>query len=151
MQPTRISLGDVQRVRDQCLCLASQRAARALARRFDAVFRPLGLTSGQFSMLMALSGQWQPSLAQLAGFLAMDQATVTAAIRRLDRAGLVTLSGDPRDGRIRRPALTEPGHALLAKALPVWQAEHDRLPPSPGLSEALAGLIAPDKSAFPPE
>ena len=38
-------------MRDHCLCLHAQRAARALARRFDAAFRPLGLTSGQFSLL----------------------------------------------------------------------------------------------------
>lgn len=36
-------------VRDTCLCLHVQRAARALARRFDEALRPLGLTNGQFS------------------------------------------------------------------------------------------------------
>jgi hypothetical protein len=34
------------RVRDTCLCLHLQQAARALARRFDAALRPLGLTNG---------------------------------------------------------------------------------------------------------
>ena len=42
-------------VRDHCLCLYAQRAARALARRFDDALRPLGLTNGQFSLLMALN------------------------------------------------------------------------------------------------
>jgi len=36
-------------VRDHCLCLAAQRAARTLARRFDEALRPAGLTSGQYS------------------------------------------------------------------------------------------------------
>ena len=40
------------RVRDTCLCLHVQQAARALARRFDEVLRPLGLTNGQFSLMM---------------------------------------------------------------------------------------------------
>ena len=35
-------------VRDTCLCLHVQRAARALARRFDEVLRPLDLTMGSF-------------------------------------------------------------------------------------------------------
>ncbi|RYG93702.1 MAG: MarR family transcriptional regulator, partial [Alphaproteobacteria bacterium] len=35
-------------VRDHCLCLAAQRAARALARRFDEALKPAGITSGQF-------------------------------------------------------------------------------------------------------
>jgi hypothetical protein len=42
-------------VRDTCLCLAAQRAARALARRFDEALRPLELTNGQFSLLMSLN------------------------------------------------------------------------------------------------
>ncbi|MBV9567317.1 MAG: MarR family transcriptional regulator, partial [Hyphomicrobiales bacterium] len=42
-------------VRDHCLCLHMQRAARAVARRFDAAFRPLNLTNGQFSLLMSLN------------------------------------------------------------------------------------------------
>ena len=56
-------------------------AARLLARRFDRVFAPLGITNGQFSMMVALTGQWRPKLSELAQFLAMDQATMTAASR----------------------------------------------------------------------
>ena len=53
-------------VRDACLCLHLQRAARALARRFDDAFRPLGLTSGQYSMMMALNRPEPPSIGQVA-------------------------------------------------------------------------------------
>ena len=49
----------VLEIRDQCLCLATQRTARLLARRFDRLFAPLGLTNGQFSLLVALSGPIQ--------------------------------------------------------------------------------------------
>ena len=42
-------------VRDSCLCLHVQRAARTLARLFDDALRPVGITSGQFSLLMALN------------------------------------------------------------------------------------------------
>jgi hypothetical protein len=42
-------------VRDSCLCLHVQRAARALARRFDEALRPVQLTNGQFSLLMSLN------------------------------------------------------------------------------------------------
>ena len=37
-------------VKDRCLCLHVQRAARALARRFDEELRPFELTNGQFSL-----------------------------------------------------------------------------------------------------
>jgi len=44
-------------IKDCCLCLHVQRAARALARRFDEELRPFELTNGQFSLLMSLNRQ----------------------------------------------------------------------------------------------
>lgn len=114
-------------VRDQCLCFAAQRTARELARRFDRLFAPLGLTNGQFSMMVAMGGMGQPKLGALARFLAMDHATVTAAIRKLAKRKLVEVSDDPDDRRSRRAALTDAGIALIAKAVPLWRDEHARL------------------------
>lgn len=127
MSETSLTLSAIHQVRDTCLCLATQRAARRLARRFDKLFAPLGVTNGQFSLMMALSGQWKPRLGELAEFLAMDHATMTAAVRTLERRGLVVLSPDETDARVRRPTLTEAGRAVLAQALPLWRAEHARL------------------------
>lgn len=117
----------VHEIRDQCLCLATQRAARRLARRFDRLFAPLGLTNGQFSMLVALSGQWRPRLGELADFLGMDSMTMTAAIKPLEKRGLVALQVDEADARVRRPRLTEAGRAVVAKAVPLWRKEHAKL------------------------
>ena len=117
----------VHEIRDQCLCLATQRAARRLARRFDRLFAPLGLTNGQFSMLVALSGQWRPRLGELADFLGMDSTTMTAAIKPLEKRGLVALQVDEADARVRRPSLTEEGRAVVAKAVPLWREEHAKV------------------------
>jgi len=117
----------VHEIRDQCLCLATQRAARRLARRFDRLFAPLGLTNGQFSMLVALSGQWGPRLGELADFLGMDSTTMTAAIKPLEKRGLVTLKADEADARVRRPGLTDEGRAVVAKAVPLWREEHAKV------------------------
>jgi len=111
-------------VRDTCLCLAAQRAARALARRFDEAFRPLGLTNGQFSLLMALNRPKPPSIGPLAEFLAMDRTTLTAALKPLERRGLIRIAVDPDDRRGRRLSLTSQGRRLLAKAVPVWREHH---------------------------
>lgn len=112
-------------VRDRCLCFRTQRAARALARRFDAAFRPLGITQGQFSLMMALNRPEPPTMGEVAPFLAMDRTTLTAALKPLARRGLVAIRPDRRDARARRLALTDEGRALLAQALPVWRGEHD--------------------------
>ena len=112
-------------VRDRCLCFRAQRAARALARRFDAAFRPFGITQGQFSLMMALNRPAPPTMGELAPFLAMDRTTLTAALKPLARRGLVVVRPDEKDARARRLALTDEGRALLAEALPIWRAEHD--------------------------
>jgi len=114
-------------VRDSCLCLHAQRAARALARRFDEAFRPLGLTNGQFSLLMSLNRPEPPTLGSVASLLAMDRTTLTAALKPLERRKLVKVAVDKEDRRSRRLILTGPGRALLAKAVPIWTSEHAAL------------------------
>ena len=111
-------------VRDACLCLHTQRAARSLARRFDQALRPVGLTNGQFSLLMSLNRPEPPSMAPVAALLAMDRTTLTAALKPLQRRGLVEVTPDPADKRGRLLRLTPEGHALLRKAVPIWQATH---------------------------
>src|SRR5438105_10302625 len=86
-----------QLVRDTCLCLHLQRAARALARRFDDALRPLGLTSGQYSMMMALNQPTPPTIGAIASILCADRTTLTAALKPLKRRGLVTVMIDAND------------------------------------------------------
>ena len=111
-------------VRDSCLCLHVQRAARALARRFDEALRPLGLTQGQFSLLMSLNRLEPPRIGDVASLLAMDRTTLTANLKPLERRGLVKVRPDKADRRSRRLTLTADGRALLSAAVPVWTRTH---------------------------
>lgn len=111
-------------VRDACLCLHVQRAARALARRFDDAFRPLGLTNGQFSLLMSLNRPEPAGMAAVAKLLAMDRTTLTAALKPLRRRGLIRIKSDSADRRARLMMLTPKGRRLLARAVPVWKSTH---------------------------
>ena len=111
-------------VRDTCLCLHLQRAARAVARRFDDALRPLGLTNGQFSLMMSLNRPEPPGMAAVASLLAMDRTTLTAALKPLQRRGLVKISANPADRRARQMALMPKGRRLLAQAVPIWESTH---------------------------
>jgi DNA-binding MarR family transcriptional regulator len=111
-------------IRDNCLCLHAQRAARALSRRFDEAFRPYGITSGQFSLMNGLNQPEPPTIGGVAQLLAMDRSTVTANLKPLERAGLVAVSRDENDRRGKRVALTRAGRAVLGKATQVWVCEH---------------------------
>lgn len=108
-------------VRDDCLCLHVQRAARALARRFDEALRPVGLTSGQFSLLMSLNRPDPPKIGEVSALLAMDRTTLTANLKPLERRGFLVVSVDPRDKRSRRLILTDEGRRALAAAYPYWE------------------------------
>ena len=111
-------------VRDHCLCLQVQRAARALARRFDEALRPLGLTHGQFSLLNALNRAEPPVIGDVADLLVMDRTTVTTNLKPLRRRGLVRVEVDRGDRRNRRLVLTPSGQGLLATAAPLWRHTH---------------------------
>ncbi|WEK51187.1 MAG: MarR family winged helix-turn-helix transcriptional regulator [Candidatus Kaistia colombiensis] len=132
-------------VRDHCLCLAAQRAARALARRFDEALRPAGLTSGQFSLLMSLNRPQPPTIGSVAALLAMDRTTLTANLKPLERQGLLEAAVDPQDRRSRLLTLTDAGRAVLAAAVPIWQRTHAEVeaPLGAGVADLLrAGLLA---------
>lgn len=120
----KVSFETTLLVRDTCLCLQVQRAARTLARRFDEALRPFGLTSGQFSLLMSLNRPSPPTMKDVAGLLAMDRTTLTAALKPLERQGWVSVTLDKEDRRARRLILTAQGETVLARAVPVWKKTH---------------------------
>jgi DNA-binding MarR family transcriptional regulator len=119
-------------VRDACLCLHAQRAARALA------LKPVGITNGQFSLLMSLNRPEPPPMGPVANLLAMDRTTLTAALKPLERRGLVSIEQDPKDKRGKRLRLTADGMAVLAAAFPIWEQTHAEI-------EARVGSGDPDR------
>jgi len=108
-------------VRDDCLCLFVQRAARSLARRFDEAFRPVRLSHGQFSLLMSLNRPEPPVMGEVAALLGLDRTTLTAALKSLRHRRLIAVRTDEKDRRSRRLLLTPAGRQLLAKAYPLWK------------------------------
>jgi len=132
--PSKVPFATTLLVRDTCLCLHVQRAARVLARRFDEALRPLDLTNGQFSLLMSLNRPEPAGIGAVASLLATDRTTLTAALKPLERRGLVEIRVDPEDRRGRLMVLTPAGYALLLAALPIWQDLHAAV--ESGLDEA---------------
>jgi DNA-binding MarR family transcriptional regulator len=144
-----LPIATTHEVRDRCLCLHLQRAAR---RRRAALRRGAaagGLSNGQYSLLIALNRPEPPRITDLAPFLAMDRTTLTANLKPLERRGLLEVVPDAKDRRSRRLRLTEAGRDLLVLALPIWRATHDAvdadLPDTDGaaLRRDLRSLAAP--------
>lgn len=135
-KPESISLEQTHHIRDSCLCFHVQRAARVIARRFDDALRPLGLTNGQFSLMVSLNRPQPASMSAVAALLAVDRTTLTANLKPLEQRGFLKVLVDRNDRRTRTITLTAKGRALLKSAYPVWEQTH-------ATQEAL--LKTPDK------
>jgi len=134
MSKPDVAFATTLKIRDRCLCLHVQRAARRVARQFDEALRPLGLTNGQFSLLTSLNRPQPARLGAVAALLAMDRTTLTAALKPLQRRGLIDVSVDAADRRSRCLKLTRQGRCVLAAAIPIWTRTHARI------ESQLAGL-----------
>ena len=141
------------KVASECLCLGLRRAARALSRRYDEALQPLDLNNGQFSMLTMIAGLQPVGMQALADRLAMDRTTVTAALKPLQRRGLVTVEASEHDLRGRDARLAPPGgrcsrrrcHCGKASRTPSWG--NSRPPPRPGcVSSSCGSAEANDRS-----
>jgi len=111
-----------QEIYAACVCLGVQRAARGVARRYDEALKPLGLTSGQFSILSSLLRESAEPIGALATLLGQERTTLTRNLRPLEAAGWVETEPDAKDARVRRVGLTEKGRELLRAAIPAWRA-----------------------------
>jgi DNA-binding MarR family transcriptional regulator len=127
MSKPDVAFATTLKIRDRCLCLHLQRAARRVARQFDNALRPLGLTNGQFSLLTSLNRPQPARLGSVAALLAMDRTTLTAALKPLQRRGLVDVSIEQQDRRSRALTLTRKGRSVLAAAISVWIRTHARV------------------------
>jgi DNA-binding MarR family transcriptional regulator len=132
-----ISFAATLHIRDHCLCLHAQRAARTMARRFDEAFRRFDLTNGQFSLLVALNRPAPTRMNAVAELLGMDRTTLTAALKPLQRRGLIKVGTDSDDRRGRVLTLTKIGRALVSAVVPVWRRTHAEV-------ERSLGRISPD-------
>ncbi|WP_051334473.1 MarR family winged helix-turn-helix transcriptional regulator [Bradyrhizobium sp. Ai1a-2] len=106
---------------EACVCLGLNRAARATSRRYDAALKPIGVTSGQFTILSALKRDKPMPISDMADLLGMDRTTLTRNLRPLETFALVAIQPDAGDRRIRSLTLTAKGRTLLKEAVPLWR------------------------------
>ncbi|KAA9110865.1 MarR family winged helix-turn-helix transcriptional regulator [Microbacterium rhizomatis] len=104
---------------DNQVCFAIVTAARNVVSIYRPILDPLGLTHPQYLVMLALWERAPRSLGDLAAELAMDPATLSPLVKRLEAQGRVTRARRADDERILDIDLTEEGHALRARALDV--------------------------------
>jgi DNA-binding MarR family transcriptional regulator len=104
---------------DNQVCFAIVTAARNVVSIYRPILEPLGLTHPQYLVMLALWERSPRSLRELAGELALEPATLSPLVKRLEAQGLVTRARRDGDERTLDIALTESGRALRERALDV--------------------------------
>jgi DNA-binding MarR family transcriptional regulator len=122
---------------DQCLCLASRQAARAITRAFERRMKGAGIRSTQFSLLVQLMRRGPLSIGYLAQPLGVERTTLTRNIALIEKKGLVA-SASGADARERIVAITKKGHAAVAVALPAWRKAQESMSTAIGKTGAEA-------------
>ncbi|GAA4063101.1 MarR family transcriptional regulator [Microbacterium laevaniformans] len=101
------------------LCFALVTAARNVVSIYRPVLDPLGLTHPQYLVMVALWEHSPRSLGELAEELAMEPATLSPLVKRLEAQGRVSRTRRTDDERVLDIALTADGTSLRARALDV--------------------------------
>ncbi len=113
-----MSQDDLLKLENQ-LCFAVVTAARNVVSIYRPILEPLALTHPQYLVMLALWERAPRSLGQLAGELAMEPATLSPMVKRLEAQGRVTRTRRSSDERVLDIDLTPAGRALRDDALDV--------------------------------
>lgn len=132
---------DVLRLENQ-LCFAVVTAARNVVAVYRPVLEPLGLTHPQYLVMLALWERSPQSLGELADQLAVEPATLSPLIKRLESQGRVTRARRSTDERVLDISLTPEGAALRARALDVPRQVMERTGMDPAQVSALRDALA---------
>ncbi len=112
---------------DRQVCFALAATSRSVIALYRPLLEPMGLTHPQYLVLLALWERSPRSVRDIADALALDSATLSPLLRRLESAGHLTRSRRPGNERELSVELTEQGRALRARAETVPPAILDRL------------------------
>lgn len=130
--------------------------ARLFAAALTERIRPLGLTTGQFPILLELWGEDGLTQKQLVTRLDLEQATVANTLARMERDGLIERKPHPQDGRAQMIRLTRKAKALREPAIEAAAAVNEvALKPLPpvarkALLRAMGEVVAALKEDLEP-
>lgn len=127
------------------VCFGLAVAARSVIALYRPVLEPLSLTHPQYLVMLALWEREPRSVKDLSDTLALEPATLSPLLKRLEATGYVERRRSAADERALEVRLTEAGRALRAEAekIPSRIVERLGLPVSEleNLRESLQTII----------
>jgi DNA-binding MarR family transcriptional regulator len=123
------------------VCYALVVASRSVLSLYRPVLEPLGLTHPQYLVMLALWSEDARSAGNLAAALALEPATLSPLLKRLEVAGLVARRRSAEDERVLVVELTEAGRELRGEAEKIPQRILSRLGMDPSELAALRSAL----------
>jgi len=111
-------------------------ASRLLMRRFDEQLRPLGFSMAYLHVAVTLQEHGPLQQKDLLQFIHVEQPTMAALLKRMERDSLVSRKADPKDSRAQLVVLTARARTALVNARDMTNKV---------VEEALAGVSEPDR------
>jgi DNA-binding MarR family transcriptional regulator len=113
------------RVRAMCACNQMRRATRGITAIYEAEMTASGVKVTQLPILVGLRSEGDLSVTRLAGALSLDRTTLTRNLSVLEKRGLIRMTEDLDDARVRMVSLTSDGEEVLSGALARWKRIQD--------------------------
>lgn len=107
------------------VCFALAVASRSVIAAYRPVLEPVGLTHPQYLVMLALWENEPLSVRRLSDLLALEPATVSPLLKRLEALGYVARRRSGADERVVEITLTEAGRELrsYAETIPATMME----------------------------
>jgi DNA-binding MarR family transcriptional regulator len=126
---------------DRQVCFALAAASRTVIGLYRPVLEPLGLTHPQYLVMLALWERSPRTVRDIGDALALEPATLSPLLKRLEAAGLITRTRKVDDERSLDVELTATGRALRTKAEKVPGHIVERLGMPVAELEAIRGAL----------
>ena len=109
------------------LCFSLYSAGHAFTQLYRPMLDKLGLTYPQYLVMITLWNQDGRTVKELSGILFLESSTLTPLLKRLESAGLITRTRNPKDEREVLIHLTEKGDTLKIEASNITRCIVDTL------------------------
>ncbi|PJZ44563.1 MarR family winged helix-turn-helix transcriptional regulator [Leptospira brenneri] len=129
-----LSHKDLKDIGSSCLNLSLRRTSRLVTSYYDLLLKPSGLRITQFTLLVAVAYEKDPSITDLARLTDIDRTTLQRSLDILNRDGLVKIE-KKEIGNVRSVSLTKKGEVALVKAVALWKQTQKTIIDSLGKSE----------------
>jgi MarR family transcriptional regulator, lower aerobic nicotinate degradation pathway regulator len=132
------------------LIQALHHASQVAEREFEDAIGGVGITARQAMLLVAIAEHGAVNQSGLGRRTNIDRSTASEMLRRLAKAGLISMKRSRRDGRAYVVNLTAPGETAARKAKPTLDAVEHMLLARLDKKQAAEIVEALDAMALPP-